>query len=385
MPKDRTGTVKPAGKMWHGVWGKTVIDPLTHSKKRKQCFKVLGRIDEMSEKRAKLKLRDAIVADSGLTGDGDITFKAFSESVWVPLHKSEWRASSEETITQKLENLYEHFGTMGISDITPVMVQQYLDDLAAKWSASTVRMAHAYLRSIFKEAVEQDYLRKSPARLVRVPKNLKLTKRPFLSLDEIASLLEAAKPFGVLTREAALLETIFSTALRPSELFALQWCDLDLTPDKSTLLLRRSLYRGQVRDYTKNLKPGEQKLKALGEITAEVLTKWKLESNYNDESDYVFCDSKGGFLHAGNLLHRVLQPLARQAGVKTVLTFQVLRRTVLTYAANEGSLKDVQELAGHAQAQITANTYMQTLSESARSTANSTAEKLHYHKPAVVQ
>jgi integrase/recombinase XerC len=345
-------------------------------------FTVLGRLDEITEKRARLLLRDAIVADAGLTGDGDIRFKSFVESVWLPLHKSEWRPSSEETILKKLEALYKHFGEMGVSDITPVILQQYLDGLVAKYSASTVRMAHAYLRSILKEAVEQDFIRKNPARLVRVPKNLRVTRRPFLSLDEISALLEAAKPFGVLTREGALLETIFSTALRPSELLALKWCDLDLTPERSTLLLRRSIYRGQVRDYTKVLREGESKLKKLPELAARVLAQWREESIHDDEDDYVFCDSRGGFLHAGNLLHRVLQPLAKQAKIKTPLSFQILRRTVLTHAASEGSLKDVQELAGHKQAQITAQIYMQVIDESARKHVDKVAEKILNHKPA---
>ena len=143
-----------------------------------------------------------------------MTVKSFIQTVWLPLHEGQWRTSSKETILQRLENIYKHFGGAALTAIDAVALQSWLNDLAKTRSASTVKMAHAYLRSIFKEAVEQDYLRKNPARLLRVPRNLKATPHPYLTIEGIGE-LNAAKPFGVPSMEFALLSLLFVTGLGP--------------------------------------------------------------------------------------------------------------------------------------------------------------------------
>jgi hypothetical protein len=50
------------------------------------------------------------------------------------------------------------------------------------------------------------------------------------------------------------------------------------------------------------------------------------------------------------------------------LNFQVLRRTIATLAQSKGSVKDVQEVLGHAKADTTANVYMQPIEEGVKQT-----------------
>jgi integrase len=370
---------------WIGHWSKQVFDPTSGRTRRKQLAKVIGPTKGISEKKARLLLRDLITEDAGLTGDGAITLESFTKSVWIPLHQGQWRPSSKETILQKLESFYEQFRGVGLTAIDAVALQSWLNDLAEKRSASTVKMAHAYLKSIFEEAVEQDYLKKSPARLLKIPRNLKPTPHPFLTIEEISKLLETAKPFGVPTMEFAVLTLLFTTALRPSEALALRWCDLDLTPGNSTVLIHSSVYRGKLRDYTKVTEPGEGKRKVLPEVAVETLLHWMTVTHYSKPSDFVFVDSRGGFLHANNYRSRVLQPLARQAGIKKSLTFQLIRRSVATHAAELGSLKTVSEILGHKQMQTTQQVYVQVISDSVKTAAEALADKLLSHRPATVQ
>jgi integrase len=380
----KSGTLVQQNGSWYGMWGKQVFDPATGRKRRKQMFKVIGPIDGISEKKARLLLRDAITADAGLTGDGSMTVKSFIQSVWLPLHEGQWRSSSKDTILQRLEKIYESFGGAALTAIDPVALQSWLNALAKTRSASTVKMAHAYLRSIFKTAVEEDYLSKNPARLLRVPKHLKATPHPFLSIEEIGQLLDTAKPFGVPTMEFAVLSTLFVTGLRPSELFALRWCDLDFTPGNATVVIRGSVYRGVYRPFTKVLAEGESKRKALPELAAETLLHWFTVTHHSKPEDYVFVNSRGGVITTGNYLTRVLQPLGRQAGIKTPLTFQVIRRSVGTWAQDLGSLKTVSEILGHKQMVTTQQVYVQVLSESVRTATGKLAEKLLTPRPATV-
>lgn len=384
MPRAKTGNLTHQNGSWYGHWSQQVFDPTTGKKRKKQRCVVLGPIKGLSEKKARLLLRDAITAESGVTGDGRVTLEGFTKSVWIPLHEGRWRSSSKKTILQKLGMIYEAFKGMPLSDIDAVTVTKWVNGLAEKYSASTVKMAHAYLCSIFSEAVAQDYLRKDPTRSLRVPRNLKATAHPVLSMDEIAKLLDAAKPFGVPTMEYAVLVLIFSTGLRPGEALALRWADFDFAPGNSTVLLRTSVYRGKLRPYTKTYDQGQEQRKALPELAVQTLLQWLSVTHHGKPEDYVFVDSRGGFLHAGNYLSRVLQPLAKTAEVKTQLTFQVLRRTVATHAAELSSMKTTAEILGHKQTQTAAKYYVQTISESVRATAEKLAEKFSTHRPATI-
>lgn len=76
----------------------------------------------------------------------------------------------------------------------------------------------AYLRDIFVEAVDQDFLSKDPARKVRVPAQLRETDKTTLSWEQLRKALSRLD-----LRGRVLLELDMTNALRPSELFALRW------------------------------------------------------------------------------------------------------------------------------------------------------------------
>lgn len=385
MPRIKAGWLTQENGSWYGHFSMAVFDPTTGKKRKKQRCVVLGPIKGMSEKKARLLLRDAITRESGITGDGAITLEGFTKSVWIPLMEGRWRPSSKETIVQKLGMLYEGFKDVPLADIDAVMVTKWLNGMVGKYSASTVRMAHCYIRSILRTAVQEDYLRKDVTVRVRVPRNLKATKRPFLSMDDIAALLSEAKPFGVPTQEYAVLLLILTTGLRVGEALALKWADIDLNPEgTSTILLRRSVYRAKVRNHTKTFDEGQDQRKVLPVPAAQTLMHWLQVTHHQDADDYVFVDSRGGFLHAVNYLSRVLKPLAKQAEIKTPLTFQILRRTFGTYAAELGSMKTTAELLGHKQTMTTAKYYVQKIDDVVSSTAETLAKRIASHQPASV-
>ena len=76
----------------------------------------------------------------------------------------------------------------------------------------------AYLRDIFAEAVDQDFLVKDPARKVRVPTQLRDTDRTTLTWTQLRGALSKLQ-----LRDRILLELDMTNALRPGELFALRW------------------------------------------------------------------------------------------------------------------------------------------------------------------
>jgi integrase len=152
-------------------------------------------------------------------------------------------------------------------------------------------------------------------------------------------------------------------ALRPSELFALRWRSFD---NVDTLSTTGTVYKGKIRPFGKtdgsltdvHLPPG----------LAEQLRLWKEETTTAsphgavDPDAFIFPNSRGGFMDTGNYRNRVLNPLGERLGLPK-LNFQVMRRTMATHAQSMGSVKDIQAHLRHANADTTANEYMQELPE----------------------
>jgi integrase len=100
----------------------------------------------------------------------------------------------------------------------PVLDVVHLNGLAKTRSRHRVLQIRAYIKAIFAEAVDQDFLPKDPARKVRTPANLRETDKTVLSWEQLAA---ALAKLGL--RDRILLKLDMTNALLPSELFAFRW------------------------------------------------------------------------------------------------------------------------------------------------------------------
>jgi integrase len=123
------------------------------------------------------------------------------------------------------------------------MMQTHLNGLAERYSQDRVKQARSYLKSIFDEAIEQEYLIKDPTRKLRIPTNLRLKDKQVLSWEQLRLILAKAG-----RRDRLLLMLDMTEALRPSELFALRWQSFD---DQNTLDLTETVYRRTLRPFGK--------------------------------------------------------------------------------------------------------------------------------------
>ena len=224
-----------------------------------------------------------------------------------------------------------------------------------------MKQARSYLKSIFGEIVDQDFLVKDPTRKLKTPRNLRPKDKQVLTWEQLWLALERTT-----RRDRLLLMLDMTEALRPSELFALRWRSFD---DVDTLSITETVYRGETRPFGKtdgsltdvHLPPG----------LAEELRLWKQETanaspnGVVSHDAFIFPNSRGGFMDTGNYRNRILNPLAERLEIPK-LNFQILRRTMATQAQSMGSVKDIQAHLRHAKADTTANEYMQELPESVK-------------------
>jgi integrase len=371
----QSGWIMLRGKRWYGYYRKQVIDPETETVRVSKVPVRLGLKSQMTKAAARDALHKEIakqtgqITDGRILKDGTVTFEWFVRNRYFPLREGDWRTETAKEKKAQIEiDLIAKFGSERIESLEKFALQTHLNDLALRYSQDRVKQARSYLKSIFDEAIEQEFLVKDPSRKVKIPKNLRPKDKRILTWEELRAVLAQA-PW----RDRLVLMLDMTDALRPSELFALRWRSFD---DVSTLSITETVYRREIRPFGKT--PGSMTKVHLPDGLAKELRQWKLECKKPSckalscqnpahrrasPDDFIFPNADGGFLDTANYRTRVLQPIADDLEIPK-LNFQILRRTIATRAQKLGSVKDIQSHLRHSRADTTANEYVQELPES---------------------
>lgn len=118
--------------------------------------------------------------------------------------------------------------TSSICEADAEVIRGFLEQLAEQnYSPATMARKIATLRSYYKWSHKQGVTETNPMTLIRTPKQVKRLPK-VVSLEQIERLLSAPNDAEVLgARDRAMLETLFSTGIRVSELVDLNFEDLD--------------------------------------------------------------------------------------------------------------------------------------------------------------
>jgi integrase/recombinase XerC len=219
-----------------------------------------------------------------------------------------------------------------IDAITHLHIRRYLAFLHKEHAKSSVGRKLAAIRSLFRFLLRRGEIATNPAQLVSTPKKEK--KLPFhLNIDEITTLVEA--PQGVETlslRDRAILETLYSSGLRVSELTGLDMCGCDLE-------------RGSLRVLGKG---GKERMVPLGSMAAEALRNYLLSRSPGPLDSPLFLNSRGGRLtrrSVGRIVDRYMRHLVTMKKASP----HTLRHTFATHLLEGGAdLRSIQEMLGHA-------------------------------------
>lgn len=177
--------------------------------------------------------------------------------------------------------------------------------------------------------------------------NLKLTaprvhkKLPtYLSVEEVTYLLETLTDDAFQSkrsiRDRAILETLYATGIRCSELTNMKINDINF--DHKTILITG--------------KGNKQRMVLFGEKAKNQLIKYlqeeRLKDLKNSDFEYVFITPTGVKL-TDRSLQQILHDLSHQLPFKKIITPHKLRHSFATHLLNAGmNLRALQELLGHA-------------------------------------
>ena len=155
----------------------------------------------------------------------------------------------------------------------------------------------------------------------------------FLPIDETFLLMDAPKGDSfAATRDKAMLELLYSSGLRVSELTGLDVTDLDMKEAIARV-------RGKGR---------KERIVPVGSKAMESITNYLAERiSLRNKSSALFLNARGGRLTQRSV-SRILIKYSRMINLKGGLSPHTLRHTFATHLLHEGAdLRSIQELLGH--------------------------------------
>ena len=230
-----------------------------------------------------------------------------------------------------------------VETLTRPAIEQHIRQLMGEGrSPRSVARAVACYRSFYRFLVISGLIQANPAADLQPPRAWK-TLPKFLDTEEVDRLLAApdvSTPRGL--RDRALIETLYATGLRVSELINLRAQDLNLDD-------------GYLTCFGKGRK---QRLVPLGLEAAGWVTRYVKEARpllvKRRSSPKLFVNARGGTGLSRVGFWKILKAYGRQAGLMNNLSPHVLRHSFATHLLDQGAdLRDIQELLGHARLSTT--------------------------------
>jgi len=216
-------------------------------------------------------------------------------------------------------------------------VRAFLGELyRRKAMRSTVARKLAAIRSFFRYLKRQGKVSVNPGKSVATPRQERRLPKQ-LSVDEIAHLVEMpddSAPLGA--RDRAILELLYATGVRVSELTAIDFDDLDL----GEAMMR-------VRGKGKKERMVPVGSKAVAAVRSYLRRRGELEPRPGSGGDALFLNFRGTRLNVRSV-RRIVNRYIHECAIVRKVSPHTLRHSFATHLLDAGAdLRSIQELLGH--------------------------------------
>lgn len=226
-------------------------------------------------------------------------------------------------------------GTSSIAKVDSSMVREFFAQMFDKKMPASLARKIATLRTFFQYCMKKGLVSSNPAKEVATPKIPKRLPK-FLTVDEVFALLKATSDDGAAgARDKAILELLYASGLRVSELVGLDVNEVDLN-EKNV----RVLGKGR-----------KERIVPMGDKAVKAIARYiEMRPELAGTSAMVkglFLNRQGGRLSARSV-ERLLKKYMSRCGIQKTVTPHVLRHTFATHLLGAGAdMRGIQELLGH--------------------------------------
>ncbi|MBM7617077.1 integrase/recombinase XerD [Weissella uvarum] len=246
------------------------------------------------------------------------------------------RTSYQQDLTQLFQYLIKAKDACALNDVDRFTILDFLKQLETEGKSrnSVIHMVSS-LRKFFEYAYAQEMIEKNPMDQVDPPKKAQHLPA-VLTVDEVDALLavpDTNTPLGL--RNRTLLEVMYATGLRVSELVNLKLDDLHLE-----IGLIKTLGKGD-----------KERVIPIGDIATDWLRRYLAEGRpflgKQQVADVIFLNDHGRQLTRQGVW-KLIKQMVRQAGITKDVSPHTLRHSFATHILENGAdLRIVQELLGH--------------------------------------
>lgn len=219
-----------------------------------------------------------------------------------------------------------------ITNIEEIDIREFIGSLYNMNSKASISRKLTSIRTFIEFLIREGNITRNSAKLVPIPRRERRAPA-FLTVDEVFVLVEKPDDNEVLgLRDRAILELLYSSGLRVSELNSIKTGDTDLTSS-----LVKVLGKGCV-----------ERIVPIGSKAIDAIKHFLEKRNeLTPKVDYLFINSRGGRLSVRSVA-RIVKKYANLSGIPKNISPHVLRHTFATHLLGSGAdLRAIQEMLGH--------------------------------------
>ena len=221
----------------------------------------------------------------------------------------------------------------GLDSFSKADILDFLNDVKDKgYSTTSICRFISSLRGICRYMIIEKIIKEDPSENLQTPKKWERLPKA-LSLEDVISLLDSRTGSATFLRDTAMLEILYSSGLRVSELVSLKHNNINLEAgflrimgkgSKERLVPINSRASDKIKKYTKELRPAILKKK---------------------QSDYLFVTNRGSAM-TRQRFWQTIKKYGKQIGIN--LSPHTLRHSFATHLLEGGAdLRSVQKMLGH--------------------------------------
>ena len=262
----------------------------------------------------------------------DTYINEFTEYLIIDKKYSENTIKAYNNDLKKFKNFIKN---KTINNIDENSIKDYLKYLN-KQNNDTKTISHniSTLRSFYKFLLIEKKINKNPMEYIELPKTKKSLPKT-LSIEEIDKLLDINLTDSFSFRNKAMLELMYSSGLRVSELINVKIHDID-----TSNCIIRIMGKGS-----------KERIVPLGDYAIRYielyLKEYREKLIKKELNDYLFLNNHGTKMTRQGFF-KILKALAKEKNIKTEFSPHTLRHSFATHLLNGGAdLRSIQEMLGH--------------------------------------
>jgi len=230
-----------------------------------------------------------------------------------------------------IEEFLRFINDKSLDQVDYYLLRKFLAHLRSKQHRPrTLSRKLSALRSFFRFLFRENLIKSNPADLLMSPK-LDKTLPKFLSEEEMVRFIEAPpKNTEMGRRDRAILETLYSTGIRVSELVCLNVNHVDLISN-----IAKVMGKGK-----------KERIVPIGNKALEAIRDYL---NCRKKKENALFLNRSGTRLSDRSIRNIVNKYISQASIQNNISPHVLRHSFATHLLNRGAdLRSVQELLGHA-------------------------------------